>query len=252
LDAVLAALTAQHAELGALLDGLDDADWELPSRCDGWDVSDVVLHVAQTDEMAIASVRGRFPDTLDRMAQGIVGVGSVENGAGALVAKERGASPADVHDRWRRGATELVATLRATDPHARLTWVAGELSARTLVTTRLAEAWIHTGDVAYAFGLPPEPTDRLWHIARLAWRTVPYAFAQAGEKLAGPVAFELTGPGGEPWFFAPEEAEAITVVRGEAIDLCEVAGQRADARDTSLSADGPDGERVLALVRTFA
>ena len=74
------------------------------------------------------------------------------------------------------------------DPHARVTWVAGELSARTLATTRLAETWIHTGDVAPAFG-SSSPTVRLWHIARLAWRTLPYAFARPGAT--GPVAFEL-------------------------------------------------------------
>ena len=41
-------------------------------------------------------------------------------------------------------------------------------------------------------------------------------------------------------------------MRGDAVDLCLVAGQRADAADTGLVAEGPDGAEVLALVRTFA
>ena len=87
--------------------------------------------------------------------------------------------------------------MRDADPHARVTWVAGELSIHTLATTRLAETWIHTGDVADAVDVMLVPTDRLRHIARLAWRTLPYAFGRAGRELSGPVAFELIGPDGE-------------------------------------------------------
>ena len=107
--------------------------------------------------------------------------------------------------------------------------------------------------MASAYGVVPEPTDRLWHVARLAWRTLPHAFARAGLDLGGPVTFELTGPDGQAWVFAPPEpGDTGTVLRGTAIDLCEVAGQRADAADTGLTADGPDAVDVLRLVRTFA
>jgi hypothetical protein len=41
-------------------------------------------------------------------------------------------------------------------------------------------------------------------------------------------------------------------VSGPAADLCAVAGRRAAAADTGLSAEGPDAEAVLRLVRTFA
>ena len=58
--------------------------------------------------------------------------------------------------------------LAESDPHLRVDWVAGQLSIRTLVATRLAECWIHSGDVADAVGRAQLPTDRLEHIARLA------------------------------------------------------------------------------------
>jgi hypothetical protein len=41
-----------------------------------------------------------------------------------------------------------------------VTWVAGQLSIRTLTTTRLAETWIHAGDVRNALGLAPVATDQ--------------------------------------------------------------------------------------------
>jgi uncharacterized protein (TIGR03084 family) len=168
-----------------------------------------------------------------------------------MVAGERGQPPAEVHERWRSGAAELRQLLAACDPGQRVPWVVGELAARTLATTRLAEAWIHTGDVAIAFGPLPPPPDRIRHIARLAWRTLPYAFARSGRTLSGPVAFELDGPAGEEWRFDPDEP-AVTTIKGTALELCLVAGQRAKAAETGLHGDGPDVDGVLELVRTFA
>ncbi|MDQ4117043.1 MAG: maleylpyruvate isomerase N-terminal domain-containing protein, partial [Actinomycetota bacterium] len=49
------ALGAQHAELDATLAELDEAAWGLPSRCAGWTVGDVVLHLPQTDELVVAN-----------------------------------------------------------------------------------------------------------------------------------------------------------------------------------------------------
>ena len=53
-----------------------------------------------------------------------------------------------------------------------------------------------------------EPTDRLWHIARLAWRTLPYAFGRAGREPTGPVAFELRSPKSYTIIFNPTGAVA--------------------------------------------
>jgi uncharacterized protein (TIGR03083 family) len=106
--------------------------------------------------------------------------------------------------------------------------------------------------VAEGLGVERVPAaERLHLIARLAWRTLPYAFARAGRELSGPVAFELRGPGGETWTFAPD-APAVTTIRGDALELCQVAGQRRDASTTGLRGEGPDSAAVLELVRTFA
>jgi len=139
-----------------------------------------------------------------------------------------------------------MAGLLASDPKRRVTWVAGTLSAQTLAATRLAECWIHTNDIA-----DTGPTERLRHVARLAWRTLPYAFQRAGQELHGPVAFHLTGPTGVTWRFEPD-GPAATTIAGDGVELCEVAGQRRSAATTSLTGTGPDAAAVLDLVRTFA
>src|SRR5436190_1044217 len=155
MGTTLDALGAQHAELDALLRPLDAGGWSAPTRCEGWTVADVVLHVAQTDQLALASAHGRFGEGLAVLARGIEG----------------------------------------------------------------------TGDVAAAVGVEQVPTDRLEHVARLAWRTLPYAFARDGRTLTGPVEFELRAPSGATWRFVPHDPP-VTTITGDGAELCLVAARR--------------------------
>lgn len=246
----VAALRAQQHELAGCVADVTEADLLRPSRCPGWTVADVLLHLAQTNEMAVASVEGRLREHVDAVAARIPQVGGIDAWAGAFVDLERGDAVA-MRERWLASATAQVDAFAGTDPDARVDWVVGSMAARTLATTRLTECWIHTVDVAVAFGPPPAPTERLWHTARLVWRTIPYALGQADLAASGPVAFVLDAPDGSTWTFG-DPTEAATCVAGSALDLCTVAGQRATAADTSLRGEGPDADAVLRLMRTFA
>lgn len=250
-DPIVADLAAEQRALTALLESLGESDWARPAeRCPGWDVADVVLHLAQTTEVAVASLDGTFAEVAGRFGGGR-GATTIDSVVDDWVAAERGVPPAELLDRWCRGTTALLAAFDATDLHRRVPWATGELAARTLATTRLAETWIHAGDVADAVGATQQPTDRLRHIARLAWRSLPYAFARAGKTMHGAVAATLRGPGGDTWVFEPDEPAATTIT-GDAVDWCLVAARRRDPASTSLRGDGPDAADVLELVRTYA
>jgi uncharacterized protein (TIGR03084 family) len=248
-DDIATALAEQQAELTGFLEGLGPRDWERPSPCEGWDVADVVLHLVQTNALAIASARGEFGDVNNGI--GARGNMTVDDAAAEAVARERGVSGAELLEQWKASVEDMRATLDACDPSTRVTWVAGQLSVRTLTTTRLAETWIHTNDVADALGVKLTPAPRLKHVARLAWRTLPYAFERDGRELSGPVAFELVGPDGAAWDFVPEDAP-VTTIRGDGVELCLVAARRVEPTATSLTGEGPDGGAVLDLVRTYA
>lgn len=71
---------------------------------------------------------------------------------------ERGPTGDEVFQRWTATTVRLLAALTASDPSSRVQWVAGDLSVRTLATTRLAETWIHTGDIAAGLGVTFAPT----------------------------------------------------------------------------------------------
>ena len=115
-------------------------------------------------------------------------------------------------------------------------WVAGDLSARTLATTRLSESWIHTGDVAEALGIELEPTDRLCHIARLAWRTVPVRVRPLRDGRAGPGRVRAARARTATRGTSSRTSRRATVIRGDAFDLCRVAAQRVEPAATTSAA----------------
>lgn len=254
MDQITADLAAQHAELRQILTGLTSGQWDVPSLCPGWSVADVVLHLAQSDAIALGSARGTIAVAardagwdLDVMH---AGEANVDQLAATAVEQQRGAEPAVLLARWSRTADDLVATLAITDPKRPLPWVVGDLPARTLATTRLAECWIHTGDIAAGVGVTQPFSERMWHVARLAWRTLPYAFARAGQALTGPVAVVLDTPEGRTWEFV--DGEPATTVTGDAMTFCQVAARRVPGHTSGLQAAGADADAVLDLVRTFA
>lgn len=198
-----------------------------------------------------ASAEGSFAAITAQVSEPFQTAPTIDDAAAMMVRSERGLSSSTLLSRWASGAARLLEVLSVMDLSTRVTWVVGELSARTLATTRLAETWIHTGDVADALKIELPPSDRLRLIARLAWRTLPYAFDRAGRPMAGPVAFRLISPGGDAWNFLPDEP-ATTTISGPAADLCAVAARRVEPAATSLHGEGPDAAEVLALVRTYA
>lgn len=248
-DEVVDALGDEQDALVSMVGGLDAVALGLPSRCHGWSIADVLVHLAQTNELAAASARGGFADAI-AADPATTGFSDVEQWAGAAVEADRSGDPAATVERYVVSARSQLQALRCVEPSQRVPWVVGDMAARTLATTRLSETWIHAGDIAFGLGIEPSATGRLWHVARLAHRTIPYAFEAAGARPTGAIAFDLVAPDGARWSFG--DPQAPTVVSGPALQLCEVAGQRAGAADTELRGEGPDAALTLELVRTFA
>jgi uncharacterized protein (TIGR03084 family) len=249
----MGALRDQVTETHSIVAELDEEQLALSSACPGWSISDVLLHLAQTNEAAAASGRGQPAGSaggwtaFERLAPP-----DFDDLAGRLVERERGASGVDVRKRWVKSAYEMVDALQACDPSTRVRWAVGDMAPRSLASARIAETWIHTGDVCGGLGTAQPKSDRIWHIARLVHRTLPYSFERAARVASGEVRFELTSPVDTSvvWQFGGDGAE--TVISGPAADLCLVAGQRATATATSLAGTGPAAKDVLALMRTFA
>ena len=142
VDPAVVALIEQQAELSAVLARLDDGDWESPSRCDGCSVRDVVLHLAQTNELAIGSLDGSFAAVAGRFGCGSRQDSTIDEAVAHMVESERGTSSGAIHERWKSGVAALQQAFESCDLSRRVPWATGELSARTMATTRLADTAI--------------------------------------------------------------------------------------------------------------
>jgi uncharacterized protein (TIGR03084 family) len=236
-------LAAEYRRLAEVLESLTPDQWARPSAAAGWTVSDVVLHLAQSEEaitggsLAEGTVTRSYSDT------------TVDGLADAMVAAERGMPPAGLLARWRKAAFATPDALRAYPAGTRLPWVRTPLSPRTLATTRLAEHWAHALDITDPLGIPYPDTERLRHVAWLAHRTLPYAFAVAGLADA-PVFCDLTAPDGARWTFGDPAAPAR--ITGPAADFCRLGARRLTPEQTSLTAEGPHAADALRVVRNYA
>ncbi|GDY28819.1 TIGR03084 family metal-binding protein [Gandjariella thermophila] len=239
-------LAEESAELDALVAGLESPAWATPTPAEGWTVAHQIAHLAWTDRVAVlaatdgaafAEVRKAamtHPDLVSRTA---------EEGAGD--------PPAELLDRWRTGRAALADALRALPPGTRLPWFGPPMSAPSMVTARLMETWAHGQDVADALGAHRRPTARLRHVAHLGVRTMAFAFALHGlPEPDRPVRVELTGPGGEPWTWGPEDAEDR--VTGPALDFCLLVTQRRHPDDLAVIAVGELARRWLPIAQAFA
>jgi uncharacterized protein (TIGR03084 family) len=246
LDALVDDLEAEHRSLHDLLVDLSDDDWLRPTPSWQWDVRDTVAHLADTDEVALATMHGEAQSLSARSAASA----SPEDVTYAGVLKGRRMRGTDVFAWWQRTTAIEHDALRALEPSQRVPWGIG-MSAPAFVTARLMESWAHSLDVYAALGREPADTMRLAHVAWLATRALPYAFTVAGiERPTAPLYVELTLPDGSPWATGPPDAaDRIT---GPAGQYCRIFVQRLDPRNApDVVAEGDAALLTLSVARAY-
>ena len=240
--AVIDDFEAEQDRLDLVLSGLDEDQWLAGSGAAGWSVTDVVLHLAQSEEAVAATITGAG---LPSRPGGV----NVDDAMDLLVRSQR-AAPLEVLGRWRAARRSAVEALRSADPGQPMQWIEAPLKPTTLATTRLAETWAHGLDITEPLGIDWPDTGRLRHIAWLAHRSLAYAFVLAGSQ-PEPVFCRLTAPSeAEVWEFGPGDAPSR--IEGSAGEFCRVAAQRLAPGESGLRAQGPHGAAALRIVRTYA
>jgi uncharacterized protein (TIGR03084 family) len=247
LDAVLADLSAEGAELDAALTGRPDADWARPTPADGWTVAHQIAHLAWTDD--IATLAATDADAFQAAVQAAFArIGTYVDDAAAAGAAR---SPAEILAGWRSGRASLVAALQSVPDGVKLPWFGPPMSATSMATARLMETWAHGQDVFDAFGLVRPPSARLRHVAHIGVRTRNFAYVVNDRPVpAEEFRVELTGPSGEPWSWGPEEATQR--VSGPALDFCLLVTQRRHRHDLVVTAVGVDADEWLDIAQAFA
>lgn len=247
VDAVLADLVAESAELDALVADLDDAGWATPTPAAGWTIAHQIAHLTWTDRAALLAATDAkgFADHLREAAANPTGF--VDQAAETVAAL----TSAELLKTWRTDRARLARTLEAVPEGTKIGWYGPPMSAPSMATARLMETWAHGGDVADALGVRREPTPRLRNVAHLAVRTRDFAYLLNDQTPPGEeFRIELTGPGRELWTWGPEDAAQR--VTGSAYDFCRVAVQRLHRDDADVKAEGPDADGWLDIIQAFA
>jgi uncharacterized protein (TIGR03084 family) len=246
LHALLDDLAAEQQALLDLLRRLDADEWLRPTPARGWDVRDTVSHLADTDEMAIATATGA-PGGLNARSE-ISASGEDVTFRGVLHGRRRSGREVCA---WFESSTAALHEMFVTiDPNERVPWGIG-MRPPSLVSARLMETWAHGLDVHAAVGVEPVDSDRLAHVAWLATRALPYAYTVAGREPPGdPIRVELTLPSGAPWSTGP--AGAANRITGSAGEYCRVFVHRLSAADASrLRTEGDAAADALRVARAY-
>jgi uncharacterized protein (TIGR03084 family) len=253
LDQVLADLTDEGDQLDSAVDVLDEASWRTPVPAEGWDIATTIVHLAWTDECAIAAGTDKvaWDDLVLRAIADPEGFVDAEAFAGAK------APAAEILARWRASRPALVRMLRDYPTGEKLPWYGPPMSPASMATARFMETWAHALDVYDAMISTgsiherPRPTDRIRHVAHLGVRTRDFAFGVHGLQPPGEeFRVELTAPSGETWVWGPEGAAQSVV--GSAYDFCLRVTQRRHRADLDLVATGRDADKWLDIAQAFA
>jgi uncharacterized protein (TIGR03084 family) len=251
VDAVVADLRDESAEIDALVSELSADGWATPTPAAGWTVAHQVVHLAWTDQRALLAIKdgAAFQAELAEAAKG--SREQLERLVDEAAHEGARAHHTELLADWRQGRDDLAAALEQVPAGAKLPWYGPPMSAASMATARIMETWAHGYDIADALGVRREPTARLRHVAHIGVRTRDFAFFMRElTPPAEPFRVELTGPDGEVWTWGP--TDAAQRVTGPALDFCLLATQRTNRADTALVATGPDADRWLDIAQAFA
>jgi uncharacterized protein (TIGR03084 family) len=246
---VLRDLAAEHADLDAIVAGVDDDAWELATPATGWSVGDQIGHLAYFDGRAREAVVD--PDGFDADVAAIQAGGGLETWLADHLVAARSLASGELLVWWRAERSSLLSALATADPAARVPWYGPPMGAMSFASARLMETWAHGQDVVDALGVTRLPTGRLRHVAHLGVRALPWSFTVHG--LAIPdvdVRVELRSPDRDLWAWGPDDAR--DVVRGNALDFCLVVTQRRHPDDVRLEAYGAVAEQWITIAQAFA
>jgi uncharacterized protein (TIGR03084 family) len=245
LAALVDDLRAEQHELQAIVSGIDADAWLTPTPAWGWDVRDTISHLADIDEMAMATATGG-PYAIGNVAERAASTEDVTYGG---VLRGRRTVGAQVLEWWMRSSVAECELLLTLPPDMRVPWGIG-MRAPSFVTARLMETWAHGLDVHAALGVPSVDTDRLAHVAWLSTRALPYAYSVAGREMPpAPLRVELTLPSGAIWASGPPDV--ADRIMGSASEYCRVFVQRMRWQDTALVVEGDAAHNAMSVARAF-
>lgn len=248
LGEVVRDLKAEMESLERVITTLPEEAWERRTHAEGWAVRDQVAHLASLDGKAALAIRDEaaFLEDARKGREAPRTTGDPQ-----YLVDARQMSPTELLRWWQQASADLVAAASSVEPSRRMPWYGPPMSPVSFITARLMECWSHGLDVMDVVDVTRAPSNRLRHVAFLGVRTRNYSYVTRGlEPNTDPIRIELFGPDGETWLFG--EPSADQVVRGPALDFCQVVTQRRNVADTHLEVVGDAAKEWMQYAQAFA
>jgi uncharacterized protein (TIGR03083 family) len=106
-------MAAEAARLDRFFTGLGEAEWQKPSRCAGWNVRDVLAHLAATEDYTRACLDGSVQQFLGEM--GAKGATDLATANEIGIREFDSETPSQILDMWRTRASENREDFRGRD-----------------------------------------------------------------------------------------------------------------------------------------
>ena len=239
---ILSDLVAEQQFLDQSLQRIPIKIWDLVTPNKPWTVRDTISHLADFEDLGADTINGG-----DRIKEWQT-ASDLEELKQRAIAHGRSMRPQDVIEWWRGGRARVVEPLSHMNGDDRIEWIAGDMSARTFATSRLMETWMHGLGIYATLKLDVEDTPRIRHVCWLGWKTLPYAFKQAGEHYE-PIRIEVIGPGYAKWVYGPEDTDQL--IKGSASDWARLAVRQIKPEKTRLKVFGEFAEKAVQVARAF-
>ncbi len=247
-DTQLAPASRQRRRLEDLLGSLDDDQWAAPTRCEGWDVADVVAHLISVNNFWTLSIAeglaGRPTRYLEHFDPAVT--------PGELVAGVRGTPPSQLLDHLvasNDGLLNLVGQLDDSGWSKLAECPLGHLPVRIVLQHGLWDGWVHERDIALPLGLTVtvEPDEVISSLVYAGALSPAFALIR-GDSPVGEFALVTDSPAAR-WVVEVDDrvvarpgvaAPTADSLAGAAVDLAEALSLRAP-----LPSQAPEGWRQL-------
>jgi uncharacterized protein (TIGR03083 family) len=232
-SAVLEPVVRQRRRLVAALGRLDDDQWGRPTRCEGWDARDVIVHLDSTNSFwsfsigaGVAGTPTTFLSTFDPVA------------SPATLVADNTEPPAVVLERFAASTEALVTQLESLDDDG---WRAlaeappGHVTVAALAHHALWDSWVHERDILLPLGIDQTiEADEVAASLAYAAALSPAFSVALGRGRTGVLGVATTDPALELAVEVDQRVRVVPgpaptadlVLRGDAVELLEALSVR--------------------------
>ncbi len=246
IHGLAAIVTGQRSRLAATLAGLDDDQWSAGSRCAGWSVRDVVLHLTSTNHFWTYSIQSGLAGEPTTYLHGFDPVASPAE----LVAAQQGTPPSATLAQFVETNRALADALTAVEEEAAWEELAeappGHISIGLVAIHALWDSWVHERDIVLPLALEPAVDPAEMEACLLYAAALGPAFrASLGSTGRGAIELRVTDPtvgavievGSEIAIHRGEPPAEAVVLAGSAVDVLECLSMRAPFTPPGTAAD---------------